>query len=176
MREICRRTKDEIVRKNRIKCSTNEVNMKTRILREKSLSFHWKVVVVVVVLWWCELNWTGSELRRKVRFGVSYVKLQVPYYETEKNTVSVAKPITTFLWNLVCLGWRKWPCGIRHELSSPAETLGSCVRLPLETWMSVCVYSVCVVSYVSRGLAKGWGRINHGSMKDARNYYTKGSK
>jgi hypothetical protein len=37
------------------------------------------------------------------------------------------------------------PCGLRHELSSLAQTLGSCVRIPLEAWMSVCVYSVFVL-------------------------------
>jgi hypothetical protein len=38
----------------------------------------------------------------------------------------------------------RWPRGLRYELSSPAQTLGSWVRIPLETWMSVCVYSVIV--------------------------------
>jgi hypothetical protein len=33
----------------------------------------------------------------------------------------------------------QWPLGLRHELSSPARTLGSWVRIPLETWMSICV-------------------------------------
>jgi hypothetical protein len=31
---------------------------------------------------------------------------------------------------------------MRHELSSPARTLGSWVRIPLEARMSVCIYSV----------------------------------
>jgi hypothetical protein len=38
----------------------------------------------------------------------------------------------------------QWPRGVRHELSSPAQTLASWVRIPLEAWMSVFVYSVCV--------------------------------
>jgi hypothetical protein len=42
----------------------------------------------------------------------------------------------------------QWPRGLRHELSSPPQTLGSCVRIPLEAWMSVCVYSVFVLSCV----------------------------
>jgi hypothetical protein len=33
--------------------------------------------------------------------------------------------------------------GLRLELSSPARTLRSWVRIPLEGWMSVCVCSVC---------------------------------
>jgi hypothetical protein len=37
----------------------------------------------------------------------------------------------------------QWPSGLRHELSSLALTLGLGFRIPLKTWMSVCVYSVC---------------------------------
>jgi hypothetical protein len=33
----------------------------------------------------------------------------------------------------------QWPRGLRRELSSPARTLGSCVRIPLKKCMSVCV-------------------------------------
>jgi hypothetical protein len=44
---------------------------------------------------------------------------------------------------------------LRHEPSSPARTLGSRVRIQLEAWMSVCVYSVCVVLCVGSGLATG---------------------
>jgi hypothetical protein len=36
----------------------------------------------------------------------------------------------------------QWPLGLRHELSSPARTLGSWVWIQLDAWMSVCVYSV----------------------------------
>jgi hypothetical protein len=38
-----------------------------------------------------------------------------------------------------------WPRGLRHELSSHARTLGSWARIPLEAWMSGCVYSVFVL-------------------------------
>jgi hypothetical protein len=40
------------------------------------------------------------------------------------------------------------PRCLKHEMSSPARTLGSWVRIPLKAWMSVCVYSLCVC-YVS---------------------------
>jgi hypothetical protein len=40
----------------------------------------------------------------------------------------------------------QWQLGLRHELSSPIRTLGSWVRIPLEAWMSVWVYSVFVLS------------------------------
>jgi hypothetical protein len=51
----------------------------------------------------------------------------------------------------ICLS--QWPCGLRHEMSSPAWALGSWVRIPLEAWMFVCVYSVFVLSSVGSGLA-----------------------
>jgi hypothetical protein len=38
--------------------------------------------------------------------------------------------------------------GYRNELSSLARTLGSWVWIPLKTWVSVCVYSVFVLSCV----------------------------
>jgi hypothetical protein len=36
----------------------------------------------------------------------------------------------------------QWPRGIKHEPSSPARTQGSWIRISLEAWMTVCVYSV----------------------------------
>jgi hypothetical protein len=45
---------------------------------------------------------------------------------------------------------------LRHEPSSPARTLGSWVRIPLEEWMSVCFYSLLVFCVcVGSGFAKG---------------------
>jgi hypothetical protein len=34
-------------------------------------------------------------------------------------------------------GRPQWPRGLRHELSSPVQTLGSWVRIPHEAWMSL---------------------------------------
>jgi hypothetical protein len=42
----------------------------------------------------------------------------------------------------------QWPRRLRHELSSPVQTLGSLVRIPLEAWVSMCVNSVFVLSCV----------------------------
>jgi hypothetical protein len=56
-------------------------------------------------------------------------------------------------------GRSQWPRGLRHELSSLSQTLGSCVRIALKTWMSVCVYSLCAVLCVGRGLARGWSPV-----------------
>jgi hypothetical protein len=70
---------------------------------------------------------------------------------------------------LGCLGYRvtkfckhnangdvsQWPCGLRDEISSPAQTLGSWVRIPLETWLSVRLYYVSVFFCVGSGIATG---------------------
>jgi hypothetical protein len=46
----------------------------------------------------------------------------------------------------------QWPRGLRHELSSPAGTLGSWVRISLEAWISrLCAFVLCV----GIGLATG---------------------
>jgi hypothetical protein len=50
----------------------------------------------------------------------------------------------------------QYPRGLRHEPSSPAPTLGSWVQILLQAGMSVCVYSVFVLSCVGSGLATGW--------------------
>jgi hypothetical protein len=49
----------------------------------------------------------------------------------------------------------QWPLGLRHELSSPAQTLGSWVPIPREAWMSVRVYYICAVLCAGSGLATG---------------------
>jgi hypothetical protein len=51
------------------------------------------------------------------------------------------------------------PHGLKHELSSPAWTLGCWVRIQLDAWMSVCVYSVCVVLCVGRDPTTGWSPV-----------------
>jgi hypothetical protein len=57
------------------------------------------------------------------------------------------------------LGRSHWPRGLIYELSSPARTLESWIRISLEAWMSVCVYSVCVVLYIGRGPVTGWSPV-----------------
>jgi hypothetical protein len=51
-------------------------------------------------------------------------------------------------------GRSQWPHGLRHGPSLAARTLESCIRIPLEAWMSMCVYSAFVL-YVSSGLVTG---------------------
>jgi hypothetical protein len=50
----------------------------------------------------------------------------------------------------------KWLLDSRYEMFSRAETMGLWARIPLKAWMSVCIYSVCVVLCVGSGLATGW--------------------
>jgi hypothetical protein len=48
------------------------------------------------------------------------------------------------VWNVVDeIRQSQWPRDLRQEPSWPAPTLGSWVRISLDVWMSVCVYSVC---------------------------------
>jgi hypothetical protein len=53
------------------------------------------------------------------------------------------------------IGRSQWLRGLRNELSPPAGTLGSWIRITLEALMSVCVYSLCTVVCVGSGLATG---------------------
>jgi hypothetical protein len=45
----------------------------------------------------------------------------------------------------------QWPRGLRHEMCSPAQALGSWVQIPLKAWMSAFI--LFVFSYVGSGLA-----------------------
>jgi hypothetical protein len=62
------------------------------------------------------------------------------------DTITISVPIPTirtfFVFSVPC----QWPRGLRYEPSSLARTLGSWVRIALEISMSVCVYSVFVLS------------------------------
>jgi hypothetical protein len=52
----------------------------------------------------------------------------------------------TFLHGIVLNCRSQWPRGLRHELSSTEQTLGSWDRIPFEVWISVFfVYSVFVL-------------------------------
>jgi hypothetical protein len=53
----------------------------------------------------------------------------------------------------------QWPRCLRHEQSSSTWTLGSWVRIALEAWISVYVYSVCDVLCEGSGLATDWSPV-----------------
>jgi hypothetical protein len=61
---------------------------------------------------------------------------------------SCGRKDTKITYRTVRISPPQWPRGLRHEPSSPGRTLGSWVRIPLEAWMSVCVYSVFVLFFV----------------------------
>jgi hypothetical protein len=93
-------------------------------------------------------------------------RLQENRKHTDRWTaLFVAPTALTKLFSPVVQRRSQWPCGLKHELSSPAPTLNSWVRIPLEAWMFMCVYSLtrygikfyslCVVMCVGSGLAKG---------------------
>jgi hypothetical protein len=44
---------------------------------------------------------------------------------------------------LPCISQSLWSRGVRHESSSPAETLESWVRTPLEAWMFLFILCLC---------------------------------
>jgi hypothetical protein len=54
---------------------------------------------------------------------------------------------------------KSWPRGLRHEMSSSTQTLGPWVQIPLKAWMSMCVYSVFVLSCVGSGLPTAWSTV-----------------
>jgi hypothetical protein len=65
--------------------------------------------------------------------------------------------LLTFIW-LIFTDRKKnyrspWPRDLRHEMSSPAQILGSWVRMSLESCMYVWFYSVFVLSYEGSGLS-----------------------
>jgi hypothetical protein len=69
-------------------------------------------------------------------------------------------PIKQFWWRSIASFCRsQWPCGLRHDVSLPAQTLGSWVRIQLKAWMSVRVYYVFVVLCVGRDLSTGWSPV-----------------
>jgi hypothetical protein len=53
-----------------------------------------------------------------------------------------------------------WAPFLRHEPTSPAQTLDAWVRVPLKKWMHVepsfCVY---IVLFIGRGLVTGWSLL-----------------
>jgi hypothetical protein len=76
--------------------------------------------------------------------------------------ISLYSEIVMALRELVTIRWlrrSRWPRGLRHELASPAHTLGSWVRIPVKAQMSMCVYSVCAVLCAGSGRATGWSPV-----------------
>jgi hypothetical protein len=80
----------------------------------------------------------------------------LPEVRKERIYVLLRKPVNG-LRTFVCLmglhvGRAQCPRGLKHGPSSPAQTQASWVRILLEAWMSVCVYSMLVLSHAGRAL------------------------
>jgi hypothetical protein len=63
---------------------------------------------------------------------------------------------------IACLRWSQQPRGLRHELYSLSQTLGSWVWIPLKAWkfgVRMRLFCVCVVLCVGSGLATGWSTV-----------------
>jgi hypothetical protein len=77
---------------------------------------------------------------------------------SNRNVTSSSRYMTSGI--LTCFSnhfsWARCPHCLRHELSSPAQALGSWVRIPIETWISVCICYLRVVLCVCSGLATSW--------------------
>jgi hypothetical protein len=119
---------------------------------------------------WCKMwkkrkqHSRKPEATRKWNRGNNRLKTITLYYSLQITaTWGHTHPgsASVFLWNnneyTVMKLWSSlsWPRSPRHEMSSPAETLGSWVRILLEVWMSVFV-----LSFVGSGLATGWFAVH----------------
>jgi hypothetical protein len=99
-------------------------------------------------------TFTASLISKKGREGGV---LKPHSEECSPNSCSFDSPSPSNSATVFCFSFHlmQWPRCLRHEMSSPAPTLGSWVRIPLKAWMSVCFPSVFVLSCVGSGLAIG---------------------
>jgi hypothetical protein len=62
-----------------------------------------------------------------------------------------SQPLQSKYWWYFDINISQWPRGLRYKLSSLARKLGSWVRIPLKTWMSVsCAFILCLCCSVCR--------------------------
>jgi hypothetical protein len=86
---------------------------------------------VVIFLWMILL------LQESMQAGVYHICLQCDYYAS-----IVLQNSNSLYW--AKLSRSQWPRGLRHELSSPARTLGSWVRIPLQIYVYFAFVLSCV--------------------------------
>jgi hypothetical protein len=133
------------------------------------LSVSYKIhrpVLLYIILWaFCETSWM-VELKN---YGQPLVVIQsghVTKYWPHVIVLNSENKILSSIMNTGNIGhsniYLMRACqsqsrrGLRYGLSSPDQTLGSWVRIPLEAWMLVYVYFVFVLSCVGSGLGAGW--------------------
>jgi hypothetical protein len=86
---------------------------------------------------------------------MSHLRSSFPQFRNWKNTTHSNIFILISFEVIILQSYLITVSALMHEHSSPAQTMGSWVGNPLESWMSVCVYSVFVVLRVDSGLATG---------------------
>jgi hypothetical protein len=106
----------------------------------------YKVISAPILTYGSE-NWALNKYQRR--------KIETAGMSFLRRVFSLTLTLTDHVRNMTIRNTR----GLRHEMSSPAWTLGSWFRIPIETWMFVCVYSVFVLPCVSIGLATGWSLV-----------------
>jgi hypothetical protein len=91
-------------------------------------------------------------------FLIIFLLFRIVYLQTYRGLVTESTIFVkrNFSGNYITCCRSQSPRGLRHELFSPAWTLGSWVRIPLKAWMFVYVYSMFVLSCVGSGLATVW--------------------
>jgi hypothetical protein len=100
-------------------------------------------------LYFCEHVWLNSPKFNAREMLLHYTSMAVMLIYCRHESVNADKceqlqgPRTALL--RVRFSPSPWPRRLRHEPPSLARTLGSWVRIHLEAWVSVCVYSVFVL-------------------------------
>jgi hypothetical protein len=108
-------------------------------------------------LFWNQRKLLASPLPEPTRSNISKTTiLPLILYKCETWSVTLRDKF----WSGHCENSRSQrPCVLRHEPISLARKLESWVRIPLNTWMSLCVYSVFVLLCVDNGIVSGWSPI-----------------
>jgi hypothetical protein len=97
-------------------------------------------------------TWTWQQISLSLAFSYS----PLHYSSVLVSSFLLNAAFVNTLWNeefssgISEVSRSQWPRVLRHEVSPPAQTLVSWVRIPLEACMSVCVYSVFVLSCACR--------------------------
>jgi hypothetical protein len=106
---------------------------------------HLKILILFKPLWIRRKKWFWHAFCLSLCLYVSMTGWMCASLPPKRWRVLVIFGIQEFICQRPVSGRSQWPRGIRHALSSLARKLGSWVRNPLKTWMSVCVYSVFVL-------------------------------
>jgi hypothetical protein len=106
-----------------------------------------------VLGWWPDLRNTGCTLRKCFQLreclpnpNLHDILLKPQSVQLRVHCLDFCFGGRVLLYDTESIRRSQWPRGLRHELSSPARTLGSWVRIPPKARMSACVYSVSALS------------------------------